>query len=100
MPAIGPTNAAHLKRAPAVRPRLALHIGAMGVRGKNFYHALETRYRFASEADDMQDRFLAGNRERANRTVTDATVDDLAVVGPSRQVADRLCVAVGGRCPP
>lgn len=74
----------------AVRPRLALHIGGMGARGKNFYHALVTRYGYASEADDIQDRFLSGDRDGANRAVTDAMVDDLTLVGPSRQVADRL----------
>ncbi len=74
----------------AVRPRLALHIGGMGARGKNFYHALVTRYGYAAEADEIQDRFLSGDREGANRAVPDALVDDLALVGPPDQVADAL----------
>ena len=74
----------------AVRPRLALHVGGMGARGKNFYHALVTRYGYASEADEIQDRFLSGDRDGANRAVSDAMVDDLALVGPTRHVAERL----------
>jgi F420-dependent oxidoreductase-like protein len=74
----------------AVRPRLALHIGGMGARGKNFYHALVTRYGFASEADEIQDLYLSGDREGANGAVTDEMVDDLALVGPTRKVAERL----------
>jgi F420-dependent oxidoreductase-like protein len=76
----------------AVRPRLALHVGGMGARGKNFYHALVTRYGYASEADEIQDRFLSGDRDGANRAVSDAMVDDLALVGPTRRVAERLSV--------
>lgn len=74
----------------AVRPRLALHIGGMGARGKNFYHALVTRYGYAAEADEIQDRFLSGDREGANRAVPDELVDDLALVGPSDHVVDAL----------
>jgi F420-dependent oxidoreductase-like protein len=74
----------------AVRPRLALHIGGMGARGKNFYHALVTRYGYASEANEIQARFLSGDREGANRAVPDGLVDDLALVGPPDYVAEAL----------
>jgi F420-dependent oxidoreductase-like protein len=74
----------------AVRPRLALHIGGMGARGKNFYHALVTRYGFASEADEIQDRYLSGDRDGASRALTDEMVDDLALVGSSAVVSERL----------
>ena len=74
----------------AVRPRLALHIGGMGARGKNFYHSLVSRYGYATEADEIQDRFLSGDREGAMRAVTDEIVDDLALVGPARIVGGQL----------
>ncbi len=74
----------------AVRPRLALHIGGMGARGKNFYHSLVTRYGYATEADDIQDRYLSGDRDGAMRAVTDEMVDDLTLVGPARHVAESL----------
>ncbi len=81
----------------AVRPRLALHIGGMGARGKNFYHALVTRYGYATEADEIQNLFLSGDRDGANRAVPDALVEDLALVGPPDRVAEAL---VGWRAGP
>jgi F420-dependent oxidoreductase-like protein len=75
-----------------VRPRLALHIGGMGARGKNFYHSLVTRYGYQEEADVIQDLYLSGNRDGAFAAVTDALVDDLALVGPAGRVAEQLAL--------
>jgi F420-dependent oxidoreductase-like protein len=74
----------------AVRPRIALHVGGMGARGRNFYHSLVTRYGYASEAEEIQDRFLSGDRDGANSAVTDEMVDDLALVGPTQRIAEML----------
>jgi hypothetical protein len=62
----------------------------MGARGRNFYHSLVTRYGYVSEAEEIQDRFLSGDRDGANSAVTDEMVDDLALVGPTQRIAEML----------
>ena len=73
-----------------VRPRIAMHIGGMGSKEKNFYKSLVERYGYEEEADVIQERFLAGDRAGATRAVSDDLVDDLALVGPSGHVAEQL----------
>ena len=46
------------------KPQLALYIGGMGARGKNFYHNLATRYGFGEVADHIQDLYLAGKKPK------------------------------------
>ncbi|CAO5188335.1 putative coenzyme F420-dependent oxidoreductase Rv3520c [Frankia sp. AiPs1] len=73
-----------------VRPRIALHIGGMGSKTKNFYAALVARYGYVEEANRIQDLFLAGDRKAACAAVPDELVDDLALVGPLPRIADQL----------
>ncbi|MEE3920694.1 LLM class flavin-dependent oxidoreductase [Micromonospora sp. BRA006-A] len=46
------------------RPLIALYVGGMGAKGRNFYHDLLCRYGYAAEADRIQDLYLAGRRPR------------------------------------
>jgi F420-dependent oxidoreductase-like protein len=80
-----------------VRPRIALHVGGMGTKDKNFYKSLVDRYGYEAEATMIQDRFLAGDRDGAIAAVSDALVDDLALVGPPGHVAEQLIA--WRRCP-
>ena len=48
-----------------VRPALALYIGGMGARGKNFYNDLAVRYGYEAEAREVQDLYLAGKKDEA-----------------------------------
>ncbi len=75
-----------------IRPRIALHIGGMGSRAKNFYASLVSRYGYAAEAEVIQDLYLSGDRAGASAAVPDALVDDLALVGPPARIADQLAV--------
>jgi F420-dependent oxidoreductase-like protein len=72
------------------KPQLALYIGGMGARGKNFYHALATRYGFGEVADKIQDLFLSGQKEEAVNAVPDELVRQVSLVGPRGFVAERL----------
>ncbi|HEX2301265.1 MAG TPA: LLM class F420-dependent oxidoreductase, partial [Pseudonocardiaceae bacterium] len=49
----------------AMRPMLALYIGGMGAKGRNFYHSLACRYGFEAQADTVQELYLAGRKEEA-----------------------------------
>ncbi len=74
----------------AVRPGLALYIGGMGARGRNFYHDLACRYGFEKEANEIQDLYLDGKKAEAAAKVPDALVDETALVGPMARIVDRL----------
>jgi F420-dependent oxidoreductase-like protein len=72
------------------KPQLALYLGGMGARGKNFYHALATRYGFGEAADHIQDLFLAGRKQDAINAVPDDLVRAVSLVGPAGYVKERL----------
>jgi F420-dependent oxidoreductase-like protein len=75
-----------------LRPFLALYIGGMGAKGRNFYHDLAARYGFAGEADRIQDLYLDGQKQEAAAAVPDALVDEVCLVGPIDRIKDRLAV--------
>jgi F420-dependent oxidoreductase-like protein len=72
------------------KPQLALYIGGMGARGKNFYHNLATRYGFGTGADRIQDLYLAGRKQEAVDAVPDELVRQVSLVGPRGFVQERL----------
>src|SRR5499427_2552493 len=49
----------------AVRPQLALYIGGMGARSKNYYNDLAKRLGYEAAAVEIQNHFLAGRRKEA-----------------------------------
>ncbi|WP_269821897.1 LLM class F420-dependent oxidoreductase [Nocardia asteroides] len=73
-----------------VKPHLALYIGGMGARGKNFYHTLATRYGYGAEADRIQELYLAGKKEEAAKAVPDDLVRDVSLIGPAGFVKERV----------
>jgi F420-dependent oxidoreductase-like protein len=73
-----------------VKPFLALYIGGMGARGRNFYNDLACRYGFDGAAKDIQDLYLDGKKAEASAAVPDELVDEVALVGPKERIAERL----------
>ncbi|MGV9820622.1 LLM class F420-dependent oxidoreductase [Nocardia xishanensis] len=73
-----------------VKPHLALYIGGMGAKGKNFYHTLATKYGYGAEADRIQELYLAGRKEEAIKVVPDDLVRDISLVGPAGYVKERV----------
>jgi F420-dependent oxidoreductase-like protein len=74
----------------AVKPFLALYIGGMGARGKNFYFDLVCRYGFEEAAEQVQALYLGGRKEEAAAAVPDALVDEVALCGPEARIAAGL----------
>src|SRR6516162_1979248 len=74
----------------AVRPQLALYIGGMGARSKNFYNDLIKRLGYEAAAGKIQDHFLAGRRKEAEAAVPDALIDEISLVGTRERIRDRL----------
>ncbi len=73
-----------------VKPHLALYIGGMGAKGKNFYHALATKYGYGPEADRIQELYLAGDKDGAAKVVPDELVRDVNLIGSREFVKERV----------
>src|SRR5262245_6205958 len=73
-----------------VRPMLALYVGGMGARGKNFYNDLACRYGFEAAAKQIQDLYLDGKKQEAAAAVPFELVDEVALLGPPDRIKDRL----------
>jgi F420-dependent oxidoreductase-like protein len=71
-----------------VKPMLALYIGGMGARGKNFYNDLARRYGYEAAAEQIQELYLAGHKNEATAAVPDALVDEVALCGPKERIAE------------
>jgi F420-dependent oxidoreductase-like protein len=74
----------------SVKPFIALYVGGMGAKGKNFYYDLAVRYGFQEAADRVQELYLAGRKEEATAAIPDELVDAVALCGPKRRIAERL----------
>lgn len=81
----------------AVKPLLALYIGGMGAKGKNFYFDLACRYGYQAAAEQIQEAYLAGTKLEAVLAVPDELVDDVALCGPKERIRERL--ALWQACP-
>jgi F420-dependent oxidoreductase-like protein len=73
-----------------LRPYLALYIGGMGSREKNFYTELVTRYGFGDAAREVQDLYLSGKQAEAMAAIPDDLIDQVAICGPRPVVKERL----------
>lgn len=75
-----------------LRPMLALYIGGMGAKGKNFYYDLAVRYGYEAEAAEIQDLYLSGDKGGAMVRVPGELIDAVALVGPKERVRERLAL--------
>jgi len=73
-----------------VKGHLALYIGGMGARDKNFYNDLAKRLGYEEAAGKIQDLFLDGKKMEAAAAVPDELVDAVHLVGSKERIRDRL----------
>jgi F420-dependent oxidoreductase-like protein len=73
-----------------VRATMALYVGGMGARGKNFYNDLAVRYGFADDAAVVQDLYLAGRKAEAAAALPEELVRGVSLVGDRARVQDRM----------
>ncbi len=76
-------------RAP-LKEFLALYIGGMGARDKNFYNDCAKRLGYEAAAAEIQDLYLDGKKREAAAAVPDRLVDDIGLIGPRERIAERL----------
>lgn len=72
-----------------MKPDVALYVGGMGARSKNFHKDLMVRQGFAEAAERIQELYLAGRKAEATAAVPDELVDLRALVGPPARVRER-----------
>ncbi|QLQ11391.1 MAG: LLM class F420-dependent oxidoreductase [Nocardioidaceae bacterium] len=73
-----------------VRPMVALYVGGMGARDKNFYNQLVCEYGFEAEAKQIQDLYLSGRKDESAAKVPDELVEAISLVGPESYVRERI----------
>jgi len=89
----GRLNAAIGDDLPALwakmKPNLALYVGGMGAREKNFHNAMIGRYGYADAAARIQDLYLSGRKAEAEAAVPDELCDELSLCGPVARIRAR-----------
>ncbi len=73
-----------------IKNMLALYIGGMGAKQRNFHKELISRMGFAGEADKIQDLYLAGRKQEAAIAVPSRLADEISLVGPIARVRERI----------
>jgi F420-dependent oxidoreductase-like protein len=75
---------------PLVKPQIALYVGGMGARGKNFYNDLIAGYGFEADAARIQDLYLEGRKDEAAAAVPDELARAINLIGTPAEVAERV----------
>jgi len=73
-----------------VKANLALYIGGMGARSKNFYNTYVRSFGYEELAGRLQDLYLSGHKNEAQAAVPNELVDSVALVGPKERIRDQL----------
>jgi alkanesulfonate monooxygenase SsuD/methylene tetrahydromethanopterin reductase-like flavin-dependent oxidoreductase (luciferase family) len=73
-----------------LKPRVALYVGGMGARSKNFHKQMMIERGFGDAAERIQELYLAGRKDEAIAAVPDEFVDESALVGPPARVRERF----------
>jgi alkanesulfonate monooxygenase SsuD/methylene tetrahydromethanopterin reductase-like flavin-dependent oxidoreductase (luciferase family) len=73
-----------------MRGYVALYVGGMGSREKNFYNRLVTSYGFGDAAREVQDLYLSGRKEEAMAALPAELIDAVTLCGPADRVRERL----------
>ena len=72
-----------------MKPRVALYVGGMGHRDKNFHKDMMLRRGFGDAAQKIQELFLAKRKDEAVAAVPDEFCDEMALVGPVARIRER-----------
>jgi F420-dependent oxidoreductase-like protein len=78
------------KARDALRSWLALYIGGMGSKDKNFYNSTVASYGFSKEAQYIQSLYLSGRRVEATRSIPDRLIDEVTIAARPRDLPERL----------
>ena len=71
------------------KPNLALYMGGMGAKEKNFHNEMARKYGYTEAAEKIQDLYLAGRKKEAEDAVPDELCDEMSLVGPVARIKER-----------
>ncbi|MGN6252738.1 MAG: LLM class F420-dependent oxidoreductase [Marmoricola sp.] len=74
----------------AMKPMVALYMGGMGAKEQNFHKNVFDRMGYSALADEVQELYLTGQKDRATALIPDELVDDMHIVGDPGYVRDRV----------
>jgi F420-dependent oxidoreductase-like protein len=72
-----------------LKPEVALYVGGMGHRDKNFHNDIMVRRGFGDAAKRIQELYLAHAKDEAIAAVPDEWVDMKSLVGPPARIRER-----------
>jgi len=72
-----------------LKPEVALYVGGMGHRDKNFHKDMMIRRGFGDAAERIQELYLAHRKDEAIAAVPDEWVDQKSLVGPPERIKQR-----------
>ncbi|MEU6209601.1 LLM class F420-dependent oxidoreductase [Streptomyces sp. NPDC089922] len=72
------------------RPMIALYVGGMGAKGRNFYNDLARAYGFEEAAEKIQEHYLAGRKREAEAAVPAEFAELVSLCGPEGYVRERI----------
>ena len=73
-----------------LKPTLALYVGGMGAKGKNFHNEMVSKYGYADVATKIQDLYLSGRKKEATALVPDELCDEISLCGPPARIRKRF----------
>ena len=73
----------------SMKPTVALYVGGMGHRDKNFHNDMMVRRGYPEAAARIQDLYLAHHKQEATDAVPDDFLDEEALVGPVERIKER-----------
>jgi len=76
--------------ADLLRPNLALYIGGMGARDRNFHKDVFVRLGYEAECEKIQEAYLDGRKADAAAAVPTAMVEDVYLIGPPEKIHDDM----------
>lgn len=72
-----------------MRPQVALYMGGMGAKSKNFHNDVMVRYGYGDAAEEVQDLYLSGRKAEAMEAIPDEFIDEMALLGPADRIRER-----------
>ena len=74
----------------SLKPMVGLYVGGMGAKEVNFHKNVFARMGYESEAETIQDLYLAGRKQEAIALIPTQMVSDISLVGTAEQIRDEL----------
>src|SRR5262245_21936133 len=72
-----------------MKPNLALYVGGMGAKNKNFHNEMVSKYGYGDVAAKIQDLYLSGRKQEATAMVPDELCDELSLCGSEARIRQR-----------